>query len=348
MKPVFRIVAGVVDITALINDRLLMLRTVDKPGMESDEFELRLDDRDSALSLPRRGEQISIELGYSGSALHLVGRYRVDAVEFSGPPDVIVVRGGAADSRSSGKTQRSGSWESVPLATIVKAVAARNGWTAACPVTTVVPRADQLAESDFSFVTRLARQYDCTAKLASGHLVVIPRQSGQTVSGKVVAPLVLTRGDLSRFSFRFQDTTAQSKVRARYQDKPSGQLRVVEIGNDGAPSGLPAVHTDRHLHPDKTAAERAAAARVAAFNRSTAAVRLEMGGRTDVFAERRISVSGLKDGLDGEYLAESVEQVFTRSGWNTTVECNAGRQGKAKAAGKKKKPQQQLKVVDLG
>jgi hypothetical protein len=42
LKPSFRIVADGAGITALINDRLLLLRTMDKPGMESDEFELRI------------------------------------------------------------------------------------------------------------------------------------------------------------------------------------------------------------------------------------------------------------------------------------------------------------------
>ena len=55
MKPTFRIVADGADITALINDRLLSLRTSDKLGMESDDFELRIDDHDSAVSLPSRG-----------------------------------------------------------------------------------------------------------------------------------------------------------------------------------------------------------------------------------------------------------------------------------------------------
>ncbi|MBF8705148.1 late control protein, partial [Pseudomonas putida] len=52
MKPVFQIVADGKDISALINDRLLLLRTSDKPGMESDEFELRIDDRAQAVTLP--------------------------------------------------------------------------------------------------------------------------------------------------------------------------------------------------------------------------------------------------------------------------------------------------------
>lgn len=51
-------------------------------------------------------------------------------------------------------------------------------------------------------------------------------------------------------------------------------------------------------------------------------------GRTDLFAERSINAQGFQTGLDGEYLVDSVEQVFTQSGWSTTVECNGGSKGK--------------------
>ena len=177
MTPTFRIVADGADITTLINDRLLLLRTTGKPGMESDDFELRIDDRDSAVSLPSRGASIEVFLGYSGTALTRLGRYTVDEVELSGPPDTLVIRGKASDMRGSG------SWENVSLANIVNEVAARNGWQPVCPVATVVPRADQLSESDFNFITRLAKQYDCTAKVADGKLLVLQRQAGQSASG---------------------------------------------------------------------------------------------------------------------------------------------------------------------
>ncbi|VVN53904.1 hypothetical protein PS685_01403 [Pseudomonas fluorescens] len=124
---------------------------------------MRIDDRDSAVTLPSRGASIEIYLGYAGSTLSREGRYVVDEVEVSGPPDTLVIRGKASDMRGSGKTTRSGSWEGDSLATIVSAVARRNGWEPACTVATIVPRADQLGESDFNFITRLARQHDCTA-----------------------------------------------------------------------------------------------------------------------------------------------------------------------------------------
>ena len=345
MTPTFRIVADGADITALINDRLLLLRTTDKPGMESDDFELRIDDRDSAVSLPNRGASIEIFLGYTGSALSRLGRYTVDEVELSGPPDTLTIRGKASDMRGSGKTTRSGSWENVSLAAIVIDVASRNGWLPVCPVATPVSRADQLSESDFNFITRLARLYDCTAKVADGKLLVMQRQAGQSASGQVLGAITLTRSDVSRWQFCLADRSTHKAVRTQHQDKKTGQLQIITLGNDDAPDGLPPVHTDRHIHPNKSAAEQAAKARLSAFNRSTAAVRLEMPGRTDLFAERIINAQGFKVGLDGEYLVDSVEQVFTQSGWSTTVECNAGKQGKAKANGKK--PKGPLKIVEL-
>ncbi|QEO80234.1 phage late control D family protein [Pseudomonas brassicacearum] len=348
MKPTYRIVADGKDITALINDRLLSLRTSDKPGMDSDDFELRIDDRDQAVALPTRGAGIEVYLGYTGQALTRLGRYTVDEIELSGPPDTMVIRGKASDMRGSGKTVRSGSWENVPLQQIVRDVAARNGWQPVCPVQTKVPRVDQLNESDYNFITRLAKQYDCTAKLADGKLLVMPRQGGQTASGKNLSPVVLRRSDLSRYQFRLGDRNTQKAVRTKHQDKKSGALKVVELDNDDLPNGLPAVHTDRHIYPNKSAAEQAAKARLAAFNRSSAGVRLEMAGRTDVFAERSIIIQGIKPGLDGEYLAEAVEQLFTSSGWTTTVECNGGKKGKANARGKKKKKEAKpVKVVQL-
>jgi phage protein D len=348
MTPRFCIVVDGTDITALLNDRLIQLSVTDKTGMESDEFELRIDDRDGLVTLPRKGVGIEIYLGYQETSLVRLGRYVVDGVAVSGPPDTIVIKGKASDMRGSGKTVRSGSWEDVPLSAIVGDIAARNGWSPACPVGTKVARADQLNESDFNFVTRLAKQYDCTAKVADGKLLVMPRQGGQSASGKVLPPIVINKSDVSRWQFNFEDRDSHKAVGAKHQDKKTGELAVVSLENDDAPAGLPAVHTDRHIYPNKTAAQAAAKARLAAFNRSTAGVRLEMPGRTDIFAECPIVAQGFKVGLDCEFLTESVQHTYTQAGWSITVECNGGKKGKANAKGKKgKKPAKPVKIVNL-
>ena len=49
MQPSFRIVADGTDVTQRLNDRLLKLTLLDKPGMESDSLTLRIDDRDGQI-----------------------------------------------------------------------------------------------------------------------------------------------------------------------------------------------------------------------------------------------------------------------------------------------------------
>lgn len=333
MQPQFRIVADGNDITTQINDRLLLLRTTDKPGMESDDFELRIDARDAVVALPARGASIEVHLGYVGQPLARLGRFTVDEVELSGPPDTLVIRGKASDLRGSGRTIRSGSWEAVTLQRIVAEIGARNGWQAICPVLTQVARVDQYNESDFNFITRLARQYDCTAKLGNGQLLVLPRQAGQSATGKPLGMVRLTRAEVSQWQFRLDDKAARAIVRTRYQDLATGEQKVVELANGEAANGQRPVHTDRHLYPDRSAAEQAARARLAGFNRDTASVRLDLPGRNDLFAERSIDLEGFATGLNGQYLIDSVEQVFTASGWRTTVHCNGGKAGKVQAKG---------------
>lgn len=212
MIPTYQIVADGNDITALINDRLLLLRTSDKPGMESDEFELRIDDRDQAVALPARGSNVVVMMGYEGQGLARLGVYTVDEVELSGPPDTIVIRGKASDMRGSG------SWENVPLLQIVVEIAKRNGWEVSCPVDTKVERIDQRNESDYNFVTRLAKQYDCTAKVAESKLLVMPRQSGQSITGNALSVITINKTDVSRYQFRLGDRNSQKAVKTQHQD----------------------------------------------------------------------------------------------------------------------------------
>lgn len=195
---------------------------------------------------------------------------------------------------------------------------------------TPIARADQIRESDFNFITRLARQHDCTAKLANRTLLVMPRQSGHSVSGQVLEVPVLGRGDVSSFSFSLDDRKAVAAVSVPYLTL-QGVQRQVRVSNASAPSQLMAEHIDRHLQPDEASARRVAVARLADFNRNTAGVRLELPGRTDLFAELVIDLQGFKPGIDGRYLIDLVTHRYSASGWTTTVQCNGGAQGKGKA-----------------
>ncbi|MBN0712736.1 phage late control D family protein, partial [Pseudomonas aeruginosa] len=101
------------------------------------------------------------------------------------------------------------------------------------------------------FVTRLARQYDCTAKLAEGMLMVLPRQSGQSATGRRIEPLVLGRADVGSFDVTFDDRSLMRTVKTRYQLPGSGEVKSVELKNPKAPATAMGEHVDRHLYASR-------------------------------------------------------------------------------------------------
>ncbi|KAF1056649.1 MAG: hypothetical protein GAK44_00160 [Pseudomonas delhiensis] len=334
MQPTYRIVADGADITSAIKDRLLDLQLTDKPGLQSDTFQLSLDDRDGAITLPPRGAALDVHMGYAGQPLSHMGRYVVDSIVYSGAPNTLLIKGKAADMLGTGKTQRSGSWENTTLAAVVRDISARNGWTALCPVEIALARVDQVCESDYHLITRLARQHDCTAKLNNTCLMVLQRHAGSSASGRELPVKLLNRGVISGFRFTVDDRQVQAAVSVFYQDA-DGVLQTVRVTNAKKKDAVVAEFTDRHPQPNHKAALQTAQARLAAFNRQTAGVHLDMPGCADLFAELPVQLKGFKSGIDGEYLIDQVSQHFTRTGWTTSIECNAGSAEAQKTEAKK-------------
>ena len=53
MRAIFQIIANAQDITDLLKDRLISLQLTDRAGLQSDECEIRLDDRDDRIAFPK-------------------------------------------------------------------------------------------------------------------------------------------------------------------------------------------------------------------------------------------------------------------------------------------------------
>lgn len=348
MQADFELLADGQDITALLRDRLLELRITDKAGLESDELEISLDDRDGRVAFPPKGARLRVSLGWKGQPLSPMGAYTVDEIELSGPPATLTIRAKPADMRQEARSTRSVAYEDTTLAAIVEAVAGRNGWEAACRVEAAVPRADQQRESDLHFITRMARQHGATATVKEGRLLVVPRDGGKTASGKSLPVVTLTPQDLSRYSLTFPDRASFAKVKTKAHDAKTGQPVVIELPNpDGSAAQTGGEHVDRHTYPTPEAATAAAQARLDGLNRATASGSLTSIGRAEIAAETTVRLSGFKAGADGDYLVESVSRSYSGSSWVDTYTLSAGNAGKAKVGKSKKKKDGPLQVVEL-
>lgn len=347
MHAEYEVIAEGEDITAIFRDRLLSMRVVDKPGLDSDELEIRLDDRDSRVQFPPKGATLKVSLGWSGQGLHNMGSYVIDEIEVSGPPDTIVLRGKPADMRQDARSHRSASYESTTLAAIVAIVAKRNGWEPVCRLTTAIPRLDQLRESDVHFISRVARQHGATATVKEGKLIVLERDAGKSAGGKSLPAIIVRKTDLESYSLTFPDRGSFSKVSTRAHNAKTGKQEIIELPNpDSQPSHTGGEHVDRHVYPSSEAAKSAATARQQALNRSTASGTLSAIGRADIASESPIILEGFKFGVDGQYLAESVTHTLAGKSWEVSISINAGNQGKAKV-GKGKKKKGATQIVDL-
>ncbi len=349
MQPIFSVkLLPETDLTLVMQDRLISLRITDKAGIESDELEIVLDDRDGALSLPGRGAELEVSLGYQETGLTRIGRYRIDEVELSGPPQIINLRGRAANMAGNLKAARRHAWENTTLEAVVRDVATRNKLKPVCKVKASLARVDQMNESDMNFLTRLARDHDATASIKGGQLLVLPRGGQQqSASGKKLPAIALAARELKSWRCTFSDRAAAGAVRVKSHDPKTGKSLEVIVPDKENPGGP--VRTVRHTASNKGQAGAKAKAVLDAEKRKTAALSFTLPGRADLVAERTVALSGIKQGVDGSWTIDTVTHQFSSGGWETDVECAGAKipaSEKGKPSGKKvaakKKP---LEVV---
>ncbi len=319
MTPAFHIVVdGHQDATAAIRERLLSLRVSDEEGYRSDAVEIRLDDRGGTVELPRRGAELEVELGYEESGRVPMGRYTVDEVEISGPPDTLTIRAKAADMRAALKQRRTRSWHQVLLGDLIETIAAEYGLNPRVAkelARIVLPHVDQTDESDLHLLTRLGEQYDAAAKPANGRLVFARRGAGLSATSGPLTAVRIAREQASDYRVTLADRSDYRSVRAYWYDTAAGR-RVAVTAGDGEP-----VYALRDDHVDEATARAAAQARLNALKRGAGTLSLTLKpGVPTVSAESPLTLSGFRSGVDGRWVATRVNHEISGNGYASRVE----------------------------
>ncbi len=318
MRPAYRILADRRDVTAAIRDRLLALTVTDAAGYQSDTLSLRLDDRDGKIELPRKGAALEVWLGYDERELAGVGRYTVDEIELSGPPDTLTVQAKAADMRATLKQHKTRAWPNTTIQDIVHTIAQEHGLEPRVNPTLGairLPHIDQTGESDLHFLTRLGKQYDAVAKPAGPYLLFVPQGEAQSASGQATTAVAIHRAQTSQHRVTLTDRGQHQAVLAYWQDLEGGERMPERVG-DGEP-----VFTLRHAYPTAEEARAAAQAKLNALSRGNATISLTLKpGDPTVAAEARLTLSGFRTGVDGEWIATQVTHEVGSSGYTTRVE----------------------------
>lgn len=324
--PDFRVTLEGQDLTDRMRPRLISLRLSEKRGGEADQLDIVLDDSDGRLAIPPEGAVLTVQLGWkrgSEVSVGLVdkGRFIVDEVEHSGPPDTVTIRARAADFTSAIATRREKSWHDTTLGAIVRDIAGRHRLTPRCADalgSIAVKALSQSRESDIALLRRLGREHDAVATIKGGALIFAPVGHGATASGQPLPSVVIRRGDGDRHTFRIEKREAAGKITASWHDRKGAAKKTVTMGSGDGPERKLA-----RVYPSEEAARNAAAAEAKRTKRAPRKLDLTLAlGRADLYPEQKVIGRGFKAEIDGTdwLLAEVEHQLDGNSGFVTRLQ----------------------------
>jgi phage protein D len=225
------------DLAAKINPRFLELTLSEKRGGEADELSLTMHNHDGRLAAPETGRLLTLALGWrsGGPSTGLVGkgRFKVDEVEESGPPDVITIRARSADLGGDYRKRRTQVWRDTTVGTVLDTIAGRYGVESTIHPDlrgAAIVVLEQHLKSDMAFVMDLGRRFDALATWKDRKLIFMPVGAKTTPSGKAIPSLVLTRRHGWSWRFTRADREENDGAEAEYHDAAEGKRKKVSTG----------------------------------------------------------------------------------------------------------------------
>lgn len=338
--------------------RIISISLTDKRGFEADELTIELDDHDGTIAIPKTGSKITLKLGYQETGLVEKGEYLVSEFTASGSPDRLSITARAADLAEALAEQVEKSWHKQTLYQIIETIAKKHKYEYIISKdyqNTKIDHIDQTNESDASFMSRLAEQYDAIATIKNGKLLFIPAGESQTASGQPILPTTITRASGDSHSFTYSSSNSYQAVRAYYTDKKTGQKKEVIVNKDNAYPNKKTtqqtktvkgktfkakkkendnqkvntegqkIKTLRHLYATESGAWSGARGAFKKIQRGVAEFSITLAvGRPDLYPETPAVVKGFKPEIDAEaWLITEVSHKIDSGGYTASIQFEA-------------------------
>lgn len=338
--------------------RIISISLTDKRGFEADELTIELDDHDGTIAIPKTGSKITLKLGYKETGLVEKGEYLVSEFTASGSPDRLSITARAADLAEALAEQVEKSWHKQTLYQIIETIAKKHKYEYLISKdyqNQKIEHIDQTNESDASFMSRLAEQYDAIATIKNGKLLFIPEGESQTASGQPILPTTITRASGDSHSFTYSSSNSYQAVRAYYTDKKTGQKKEVIVNKDNAYPNKKTtqqtktvkgktfkakkkendnkkvntegqkIKTLRHLYATESGAWSGARGAFKKIQRGVAEFSITLAvGRPDLYPETPAVVKGFKPEIDAEaWLITEVSHKIDSGGYTASIQFEA-------------------------
>ena len=324
-------------VASLFNERLISVTVVDKEGVTSDTISCELNDGNPFVEIPKKGDTISVRLGYLETGIADFGSYTADDPEVRCLPYGLTVNGKGANVRDKAKQHRSRHWDKKTVKDIVSQIAGENGLSPVIDDEVGAYRYEwfgQQDESDLHVVERLARRHDALFSIKDGKLIFASKGSGKSASGKELTAIVATPFNIVEGTcvVQFAHRNKFKKVKARHQDRQKAEL--VEVEEDSDDEGT-ADYTLPEPYADPDEAKKAAKSKAKQLKSDTIRTSVTLFGDPAIRAGAPFRYSGVRPGVDElQFIIETATHTIHKGGYTTQVDAKLKPEASAKAKGR--------------
>lgn len=223
-RPIFKVDYEHKNITDYISPYVTSVSYTDNEHGQSDEIDIQIEDKDHKWKsswYPTKGDLISLQIGFEGEKLVNCGGFEIDEIEVSGPPDIMNIKGLAANIKKALRQDNSAAYENKTLKQIAEDIAKKHGYTLVGSVKDIkIKRITQNKERDLAFLKRLAESYGYLFKIADNKLVFYEVE--QLHNSNTI--LKIDRKDMISFNFKDKTNGVYKSCEVSYFDPKTKKL----------------------------------------------------------------------------------------------------------------------------
>ncbi|UNM96063.1 hypothetical protein MMG00_12815 [Ignatzschineria rhizosphaerae] len=279
----------------LLNNNINSISLIENRGFDADTLQIVINDSDGLIELPNRDAEIQIAIGF-GINLINKGKFIVDSVMHSGPPDIITIGAHSADFKKELLERKSLLFENKTIQEIVEAIAKKHkleSKVAEIYQKIKIKEKSQANESDANLLTRIAEEYDAIATIKNGTLLFLERGAGKTASGESLDTITHHRSDGDQHNYTVSDRDQYTGVEVRFLLSDKAKRQTLIVGEDRRPFKI------RKIYNNEKEAKTAADQQFKRLKRSLASVSVNLArGNAELSAESPLKLVGFKTEMD--------------------------------------------------
>lgn len=240
------LVGGVDIIAGVSGEHIMAFSYTDNTTDNADGIELALADpnrRWLETYMPEEGIECEARIAISSwrnpadRRVLECGTFWIDEIDFSGPPNVIKIKGNSAPVTKGIKdTKKNKAWNSADIQTVGKAIAAENDLTFVydvqqAPVT--VKRTDQVDKSDLEYFRNKCKDAGLSLKIYKKQLVVYNEKEYEARDPSFT--FAYGSGNLLSWDFALRLADVYAEAEASYINPETGKLTKVKVSPKNVP-----------------------------------------------------------------------------------------------------------------